>query len=39
MDGLGIGVSERADQALLAARSANRVQYSYQTTNDNDDLE
>jgi hypothetical protein len=38
LDGLGIGVSEKADQALFAAKSANRVQYQYQATNDNGDL-
>jgi hypothetical protein len=38
MDGLGIGVFEKVDRALLAARSANRVSYQYQTTNDNGDL-
>ncbi|MEJ2570111.1 MAG: hypothetical protein P8Y98_06185 [Anaerolineales bacterium] len=38
MDGLGIGVAEKADHALLAAKSASRVNYQYQTTNDNGDL-
>jgi hypothetical protein len=36
--GLGIGVSETVDQALAAATEADRVTYSYQTTNENGDL-
>jgi hypothetical protein len=37
-DGLGIGVAQKASQALTAAISADRVSYRYQTTNDNSDL-
>jgi hypothetical protein len=37
-DGLGIGVAEQVDRALVAATSADRVSYRYQTTNDNGDL-
>ncbi len=37
-DGLGIGVAEKADRALVAARAADRVNYRYQSTNDNGDL-
>ena len=37
-DGLGIGVAEKADQALAAAAQADRVAYRFQTTNDNGDL-
>ena len=37
-DGLGIGVAEKASQALAAATSADRVTYRFQTTNDNGDL-
>jgi hypothetical protein len=37
-DGLGIGVSEKADQALAAAAQADRVKYRFQMTNENGDL-
>jgi len=37
-DGLGIGVAEKANQALAAAISADRVSYIFQTTNENGDL-
>ena len=37
-DGLGIGVAEKADRALAAATSADRVTYRFQTANDNGDL-
>ncbi len=37
-DGLGIGVAEKTDRALVAARAADRVSYRYQGTNDNGDL-
>ncbi len=37
-DGLGIGVAEKANQALVAAASADRMSYRFQTTNDNGDL-
>jgi hypothetical protein len=37
-DGLGIGVAEKANRALAAATSADRVTYRFQTTNDNGDL-
>lgn len=37
-DGLGIGVAEKANHALAAATSADRVGYRFQTTNDNGDL-
>jgi len=37
-DGLGIGVTEKVNQALAAAASADRVRYRFQTTNDNGDL-
>jgi len=36
--GLGIGVGEKVDQALAAATAANRVSYTFQTTNSNGDL-
>lgn len=38
-DRLGIGVSEKARRALDAAAVADRVTYSFQTTNQNGDLE
>jgi len=37
-DGLGIGVAQKVDQALAAAKTADRVVYRFQTTNDNGDL-
>jgi hypothetical protein len=37
-DGLGIGVAQKANQALAAATSADRVSYRFQITNDNGDL-
>lgn len=37
-DGLGIGVAQKVDQALAAAKAADRVVYRFQTTNDNGDL-
>jgi hypothetical protein len=37
-DGLGIGVAEKVSQSLAAAAHADRVTYSFQTTNDNGDL-
>lgn len=37
-DGLGIGVAEKVNRALIAATSADRVAYRYQATNDNGDL-
>jgi hypothetical protein len=37
-DGLGIGVAEKANQSLAAAAQADRVTYSFQTTNENGDL-
>jgi hypothetical protein len=38
LGGLGIGVEEMVDQALAAAKAADRVSYSFQSTNDNGDL-
>lgn len=38
-DGLGIGVAQKVDQALAAAKTADRVVYRFQTTNDNGDLD
>jgi hypothetical protein len=38
-DRLGIGVGEKARQALAAAAVADRVTYGFQTTNQNGDLE
>ncbi len=37
-DGLGIGVAEKASQSLAAAAQADRVTYTFQTTNENGDL-
>jgi len=37
-DGLGIGVAEKASQALTAAISADRVSYRFQNRNENGDL-
>jgi len=37
-DGLGIGVAEKANNALVAAKAADRVSYRFQTTNDNGDM-
>ena len=37
-DGLGIGVAEKVNNALVAAKAADRVSYRFQTTNDNGDL-
>ncbi len=36
-DALGLGVAEKVNQALAAARSADRVRYHFQMTNDNGD--
>ena len=38
MDGLGIGVNEKAVQALSASMDADRMSYQYQNTNENGDL-
>lgn len=38
MDGLGLGVAEKVDQALAAAASATRVRYRFQATDGNGDL-
>ncbi len=37
-DGLGIGVAQKANQALEAASSAERIMYRFQATNTNGDL-
>ena len=37
-DGLGVGVAEKVNRALIAATSADRVAYRFQATNDNGDL-
>ncbi len=37
-DGLGIGVSDLVEQALVAARGADRLTYRFQTRNENGDL-
>ncbi len=37
-DGLGIGVAEKVNSALVAATSADQIAYRFQTTNDNGDL-
>jgi len=37
-DGLGIGVADKARQALAAAAEADRISYRFQTTNENRDL-
>ncbi len=37
-DGLGLGVAEKVNHALTAARAADRISYRFQTTNDNGDL-
>jgi hypothetical protein len=37
-DGLGIGVAEKVNQSLAAAAQADRVTYTFRTTNENGDL-
>jgi hypothetical protein len=37
-DGLGIGVAEKVNHALVAATSADQITYRFQTTNENGDL-
>lgn len=37
-DGLGIGVADKVNQALVAAAAADRVSYRFQTANENGDL-
>ena len=38
LGGLGVGVEEQVGKALAAATAADRVSYTFQSTNDNGDL-